>query len=379
MPIKNILNVAVISPRYGLVGGSEHFAMEVTERLALNPNLSIHVFANKWQAMSDRITFHKYPIIKFPRFFQPISTAFFVQKMISKQKFDIIHTHERIFGADIYSIHGLPHQYWIKNIRKKKRMSLFDYYTHYIETKLVMNPRCQHLLAVSQSTKEIFCQSFQLPNDKVKIVPPGVDLSKFSCNERIQCRKDIRKGLGMSESDIVILFVGMNFEIKGLPQLMTAISKTLDKNLGHSLKLIVVGKGDFQRYKFLASQLNIQDHINFTGIIAQDIEKVYLASDIFSMLSEFDTFGMTVLEAMASGMPVIVSRNVGAKDIVTHGMNGYIVDADDTDSISSHIIELLNHDFRNTLAKAASETAQKYTWDRTTEQIQTIYDLYGNQ
>jgi len=376
MPIDKKLKIAVVSPRYGLVGGSEQFAMQITERLALNPEYSIHVFANQWQKFSDRVSFHRYPIVKFPRYLQPISTAYFVKKMISKHNFDIIHTHERIFEADIYSIHGLPHQYWIKNIRKKRWLSLFDYCTHWVETKLVNNPRCQHFLSVSNSTKNIFSESFQIPKNRIQVVPPGVDLNQFLSYDRQKCRHEIRERLGLSTNDIMILFVGMNFEIKGLTHLMRAISKTLQRDLNNSLKLVVVGKGNYDYYMSLASQLNIQDHIKFTGIIHEDLEKIYLASDIFSMLSEFDTFGMTVLEAMAASIPVIVSNNVGAKDIVEHGINGYIVEAEDINLISSYIYDLLNNKHRNKLSNAAYQTALEYTWDNTADHLNKIYDTY---
>jgi len=376
MPNNKKLKIAVVSPRYGLVGGSEHFSMEITERLALNPDYSIHVFANKFKSFSDRVTFHKYPVVKFPRFFQPISTAFFIQKMISNQNFDIIHSHERVFETDIYSIHGLPHEYWIKKIRKKKWLSLFDLSTHWIEKKMVNHSRCKHLLPVSNSTKQIFSESFQLSMDNMQVVPPGIDVNKYFAYDRLQCRHEIRNQLGLKPSDIIILFVGMNFEIKGLSQLMKAISKTYQKSPNHSLKLIVVGKGNYNYYKSLASQLNIQNHIIFTGVIYEEIEKYYLASDIFSMLSEFDTFGMTVLEAMAASIPVIVSNNVGAKDIVRHGKNGFIVEAHDIDKICSYIVDLLNDNNRNELSNAAYQTALAYTWDKTTEYIRTIYETY---
>jgi UDP-glucose:(heptosyl)LPS alpha-1,3-glucosyltransferase len=376
MPINNQLKIAVVSTRYGLVGGSERFAREVTERLSLNPDYSIHVFTNQWKSCSDRIVFHKYPIIKFPRFFQPISTALFVQKMIANQNFDIIHTHERVFEADIYSIHGLPHKYWIKNIRKKKWLSLFDYCTHRIEKKMVTNPRCKHLLPVSNSTKQIFSDSLQVSRDNMQVVPPGVDINKYLAFDRMKCRHDIRERFGLNISDIVVLFVGMNFEIKGLSQLMKAISKTYQKNPSVSLKLIVVGKGNIHYYQSLASQLNIQNHIIFTGIIHEEIEKIYLASDIFSMLSEFDTFGMTVLEAMAASIPVIISNNVGAKDIVRHGINGFVVEASNTDMISACINDLLNDTNRNKFSKAAYQTALEFTWDKTTDHIRNIYDSY---
>ena len=65
--------IAVIIPKYGLVGGAERFVQELTERIARNPRYDIHVFANRWRVNSERVTFHKVPLITFPRFLTTIS------------------------------------------------------------------------------------------------------------------------------------------------------------------------------------------------------------------------------------------------------------------------------------------------------------------
>ena len=100
--ILNARKIAVVIPKHGLVGGAERFAYELTERLSLNEKYEFHVFANRWQSDSGRKTFHKVPIIRFPRFLTTISFAWFVNRKISKMNFDLVHTHDRIFDADIF-------------------------------------------------------------------------------------------------------------------------------------------------------------------------------------------------------------------------------------------------------------------------------------
>ncbi len=69
------LRVAVVVPKYGLIGGGEKFVFEVTERLAGMDDLEIHVLANRWRAASDRVRFHRIPILRFPRFATALSFA----------------------------------------------------------------------------------------------------------------------------------------------------------------------------------------------------------------------------------------------------------------------------------------------------------------
>ncbi len=101
--VSDVRKIAVVIPKYGLVGGAESFAAELTERIALNTRYNLHVFANRWTTHSERITFHKVPIFSFPKFLTTISFAYFAGLNISKMNFDLIHTHDRIFDADILS------------------------------------------------------------------------------------------------------------------------------------------------------------------------------------------------------------------------------------------------------------------------------------
>jgi UDP-glucose:(heptosyl)LPS alpha-1,3-glucosyltransferase len=140
------------------------------------------------------------------------------------------------------------------------------------------------------------------------------------------------------------------------------------------LKLLVAGKGNEKKYSRLARECGLAGDVIFSGVWKDDIEKVYLASDIFSMLSKFDTFGMAVLEAMSASLPVVISENVGAKDLVRDGMNGYVVNSADIGLISSRIEIMLDHRIRERMAEGAYKEAKNHTWDRMAEKILHIYD-----
>lgn len=368
-----VRNVAVVIPKYGLVGGGEKYALELTERIAASDRYKIHVFANQWRTQSDRITFHKVPIIAFPKFLTTVSFAWFANQEIGETNFDLIHTHERIFRADIFTMHSVPHRFWVREIRKK-RMSLFDYGTAWVEGQLIHKGKCKKYLPVSSLTKEKFLQEFTVDPDKIQIVYPGVDIDKFSRLDRQRCRQDIRQRFGLGEADTVLLFVSMNFELKGLDNLIASMARIKAKQPDAKLKLLVAGKGNEKKYSRLARECGLAGDVIFSGVWKDDIEKVYLASDIFSMLSKFDTFGMAVLEAMSASLPVVISENVGAKDLVRDGMNGYVVNSADIGLISSRIEIMLDHRIRERMAEGAYKEAKNHTWDRMAEKILHIYD-----
>ncbi|TSA11185.1 MAG: glycosyltransferase family 1 protein [Deltaproteobacteria bacterium] len=376
----NPRKIAVVIPKYGLVGGAEGFAAELTERIAQDRRFEVHVFANKWQKTSGHIAFHGVPVITFPKFLTTVSFAYFAGYKISKMNFDLIHTHDRIFDADIFTMHGIPHRIWVREVRKK-RMSLFDYATAWAEKKLVTNKRCRRFLAVSNLAKEKFLQEYKNVNpDKVQVIHPGVDIQRFQGLDRQLCRQEIRRHFGIDFTEMVILFVSMNFDIKGLDKLMMGLAKFKSKYPSEKFRLLVVGKGDADKYGRLAQNLGIKDHVIFTGVVQKEnLDRIYLACDIFSMLSKFDTFGMSVLEAMSASLPVIISGNVGATDLVKEGVNGFVVEnTSESNEISHKITWLFNADKRTSMAKEAYNTALSNSWKVVTEKIISTYEELSN-
>lgn len=370
-----VRKIAVLIPKYGLVGGAEQFAREMTERIASNPRYDVHVFANRWLTDSDRVTFHKVPLTAFPRFLTTISFAFFAGQKVAKMKFDLIHAHDRIFHADIFTMHCTPHRLWVHDVRKKA-MSLFDYGTTWVEKKLLNNRQCTKFLPVSNMTKEMFLKEYDLDPRQIQVIHPGVDVEKFHAFDRQLCRHEIREHFGIDLLDTVILFVSMNFEIKGLDRLMEALARLKTAQRSASFKLLVVGKGDRGKYTRLAKEMGIEENVLFAGVIEKDeLAKIFLASDVYAMLSKFDAFGMAVLEAMAASLPVIVSSNVGAKDLVIHAGNGFIVEEErEAGEIAGMIGLLLDRELRHRMGREAYQTALANTWEVAAKKVEMIYE-----
>ena len=365
--------VAVVIPKYGLLGGAEQFVAELTSRLAKQTGYDFHVLTNRWQAGTTKIKFHKIPIITFPKYLTTLSFAYFTQRRINRSNFSLVHSHERIFGADIFTLHGIPHRYWVHNIRRKK-MSLYDLATAWVEKKLVTQGDCQKFVAVSNLTRDIFLQEYNIDPQRVTVINPGVDIKDYATADHRLIRADIRKEYGLSSEEPIILFASMNFEIKGLDAIMISLARLKAKK--RSFKLLVVGKGNIRKYTQMAREANIVDNVIFTGPLSKEkLIRLYLAGDMFIMLSKFDTFGMVVLEAMAAGLPVIISSNVGAKDVVLEGENGFIIqDTSDAEYIASKIALLLNENIHSSMAQSAYYTAMQNTWDHVTFKYAEIYE-----
>jgi len=368
----NRKKIAVVVPKYGLVGGGERFVFELTERLANIPGYEIHVFSNKWRSESDHITFHKIPIITFPKWLTSISFAYLANRKIGKMDFDLIHSHDRIFKSNIVTLHSIPHRTWVRDIRQKRRLSLFDHGTSWTEKQMYKYSGCQMFLPVSNLVKIKLLETFQIDERKIKVIHPGVDVERFQSDNPYN-RQEIRDAFGIPESDLLILFVGMNFEVKGLDSLLSAIALLKSEYDNDQVKVLVVGKGNNKKYKALAHKLGIGEQLIFSGV-RNDIERIYQAGDILVMLSKFDTFGMVVTEAMAASLPVIISDNVGAKDLVIQGENGFVVNREDIEMIGFKINLMLNKENRLEMGKKAYNTALNQTWETMTQKILNVYE-----
>ncbi|TXT26937.1 MAG: Glycosyltransferase group 1 family protein [Gallionellaceae bacterium] len=365
--------IAVVVPKYGLVGGGERFASEVTERLAQNENFEIHVFANQWIASSERIHFHKIPAVRFPHFLNPLFFAWYVKRAIGKMKFDLVHSHHWIFKADIFSAHGVPHAGWVREVRKRNP-SLYDRAVIYIERRLMRDGASSCFLPVSTIAMEAFRREYATLPGQWQTIHPGVDMARFSSPDREVCRAEIRGRYGIGENDLLLLFVGMNFEVKGLDTIIAAVAKARRMRPEANIRLLVVGRGDERKYGKIAESAGVAGAVIFAGTQHAGLERYYRAVDAFVLFSAFDTFGMVVLEAMAAGLPVIVSPNVGAKDLVDEGVNGFVLpDFLDADAASTRIIELLDSGRRKSMGVAAQSRAGEQTWERLAGKMAGLY------
>lgn len=373
MKKKARVRIGIVVPKYGLVGGGEEHVAQLTNRISQSDEFDVHLFANQWAHVSDAISVHKIPILSFPKFLTTSSFAHFVEKETARMPLDLIHTHDRIYSADLSTLHWIPHRIWVRDVRKK-RPSLFDRVTMRVERRLAHSSRM--FAAVSHLAREKFLAEYPgIDPDRIRVIHPGVDLDQFSKPDRRKCRQEIRQQYGLTESDTVVLFVSMNYDIKGLDYLMGGIAQFRVTHPREPLKLLIVGRSSTAQYDALARTLGIHQDILYTGVIPHErIAEVYLASDLFAMPSRFDTFGLTVVEAMAAALPVIVSTNVGAKDLVTQGVNGFIVDnAKYGEQIGHALTVMINRDVRSGMSQEARKTASLYGWESCVERYLELY------
>jgi UDP-glucose:(heptosyl)LPS alpha-1,3-glucosyltransferase len=256
---------------------------------------------------------------------------------------------------------------------KIRRWLLFKNRVILMLEKRVFERGNKKIITVSNATKREILENYNVPEDKITVVYNGVNLDEFKpCSEK---RLEIRRKYNIGEDDIILMFSGYEFKRKGLKYIIKALPL-----IKSNVKLVVVSEDNPKPYKKLAIRLGVLDKIIFTGFVPE-IKDYYAASDIFIFPTLYEPFGMVVIEAMASGLPVIVSKLAGVAEIMKHGYDGLLLDDPTNLNEIAEKINLLtsNENLRKQIGENARKTAQKHSWEekarRTIEVYQEVLEM----
>jgi UDP-glucose:(heptosyl)LPS alpha-1,3-glucosyltransferase len=204
----------------------------------------------------------------------------------------------------------------------------------------------------------------------VNVIHNAVDNRVFDPRLRLARREASRRKLGLSDEDLVLILVGNDWKSKGLSCLLEAIGRLPDL----VLKLLVVGRDDRSPFDSLIKRAGMNQRVKFL-VPSSDILGFYAASDAYVGPSLHDSFAFPPLEAMACGLPVITSSQNGGCEIITDGVDGFVLrDPRDTRKLAE-LIALLYRDqaLRQRVGGAAAKTAEQYTWDENARQLEEVF------
>ncbi|NBV63484.1 MAG: glycosyltransferase family 1 protein [Planctomycetes bacterium] len=371
--------IAVISQQYGTLGGGEIFAREVTERIARTGKFDMHVFSRKWESECREVTFHRVPMWGVPRQLIPTAFAWMASRMARRMGFDLVHAQSRVADADVFSVHWCPHAFWTRDILKRKpRWS--DRLRMRLDEGMLRGAANRVYMPVSAFQQQIFQSEYGALPGEWRVVHPGVHLEAFAPEVLQPLRAPTRAALGLPADAMVILFVGMNFESKGLETIIRAVGLLKSRHPAGRAQVLVVGKGDESRFRRIAVEAGCADAITFAGAHRDGLSRFHAAADVFAMPASFETFSMATLEAMAAGLPVVISDRMGVRDIVRNGVNGFVTDSiRPTEACASRLGELLDQQRRVSLGQAARNTVAEHGWDHVAKAVMDTYQRLLNR
>lgn len=225
------------------------------------------------------------------------------------------------------------------------------------------------ILAVSRMCADHYQRYHDVPAERIRIVYHGTDTVRFSPDHRQSMRGPTRRGLGITDSEVVFLFVGHDFVRKGLAIAIRAVRRLADQ--GCPVRLLVVGQRKAGRQRALGSDAN--GVVLFTGRVT-NTSPFYAAADALVLPTFYDPCSLTVGEALASGLPVVTTRFNGASEMLTEGRDGLILDdpADDV-ALSEQLRRLFEPSVRDRMGFAARQTALRFPLERNCDEITSVY------
>jgi UDP-glucose:(heptosyl)LPS alpha-1,3-glucosyltransferase len=230
----------------------------------------------------------------------------------------------------------------------------------------------QKIIAISGMVKQDMMHWYQIPEEKITVVYNGVDIEHFHPRNR-QYREEIRKRHGIGGDERVILFVSNNFRMKGLGFLIKASAK-IEKKDHPPFKLLILGRDHQDSYLRLAREKGIFEEVVFAGS-TNEPEKYYGASDFLVHPTFYDACSLTVLEALASGLPVITTQSNGASGIITQGQEGFVIsDPRDDQVLVEKISFFLDREKVERASIAARQLAESYSLERNWREMKNVFE-----
>jgi len=340
-------------------------------------NRFVYFFPERFEklAYGSGILFNlkRYPVAFFNIVPFLLSELFWAMKIICRNQINIIHTHwlipQGLMGAIIHRLTGIPHiatihgsdLNLIKNCIFLKTLCRFIVRNSDTITVNSSYMKLQ-LLGISPSCKQ-----------KIQVIPMGIDPAKYTTDSYIDMKQ--RHGVGH-----LILSVGRLIDWKGTEFLIKAMPAVLERF--PDAKLLIIGIGPERDVLMRQTRnLGLSDRIEFPGMVpAKDLPSYYRSADVFVLPSiiragKTEGLGVVLLEAMASGCPVIGSNVGGIPDIITDGENGFLVPEQDTRILADRIVRILSDgDLREKFRMNSYDRIEEsFTWDKIAEQFSGRY------
>jgi len=364
-------------------GGAERYLADLCTRMAAEGH-EVHVFAEHRNEEYPGIYFHSVKTIPFPKSLQLLSFAIGATKEMQDGNYDITFGVGNTLKADVLQPHGGVHWVWLwRSLRAYDNPILWmmkflgrvlspkQWVNGWIENAPYKGNRLQKIVAISDMVKQDMMKWYQVPEERIAVVYNGVDIEHFHPRNR-RYREEIRRRHEIG-NEWVILFVSNNFRMKGLGFLIKALAKI--KKASHApFKLLVLGRDHQDFYLRLARGMEIFEEVVFAGS-TDEPEKYYGASDLLVHPTFYDACSLTVLEALASGLPVITTRWNGASGIITQGQEGFVIsDPRDDRILAEKIMFFLDREKMERASMAARRLAEFYSVEKNWEEMKHILD-----
>lgn len=361
------MKIALVVHDYHRAGGHSRYVAELATRFSKEHE--VHVFANKIiDDGTSGIHFHRVPAWRENALATIVSFALPATFQVGRS-FDIVHSQGFCgFLGNVFTAH-ICNRAWRQGLDKLQggatlRESVISRVAGALEHYTYASARNSQVIAVSERVARDLVRYYHCPAP-MHVIYHGTDTDFFSPEVRAHLRDGARAQFGIPNHQFVFLYVG--HLRKGARLCIQALAQVEDS------LLLCVSPSDPAEYRKFARECGQEQRVIFAGHTHQ-VEKIYAAGDALLLPTPYDSFGMVVSEAMACGLPVVVSREAGVAELIRPGENGLLLD-----HLSSHLElaermrSLQNRPWAEMLGRGGRETIEKLTWDAVAERTMRVY------
>ncbi len=359
-------------------GGAESWTCQLAER-ALTAGYDVHVVAQKF-AVSER----PLPIVRhrLPKIHSPYAFAAAIDDKLRELDLDLVHDMGFGWRFDVLQ----PHFGAARAQFERKLLSMPPLARTVRRSLTAISPRWHQaervawrqyadhrrmVIALSKLVARDLERTHGWPMERTRLIYNGVDLNRFKPQNRDMFRAEVRERLDIADEELLVLFVAHNFALKGLPSLIKAVGSL--RRSGRPVRLVALGGKASARYDRLAQQCGASECVDYLGAI-KDTAPFYAAADVFVLPTWYDSCSLVLLEALATGIPVVTTRNNGASEILTSGREGFVIDdPGDWQQLAQHIDTLLEPELRERCGVAARRLAERYPLEANYQQVMGLW------
>lgn len=282
------------------------------------------------------------------------STYFFARRIAKKLNIPIVHTYHTMYEDYAH--------YFIRN-RKLGRICVAAY------SRLLLS-KTQAVVTPTQKVQNVL-KNYGIKKEMFRI-PTGIQLSRFAKPLSVNENLALRKSLDIGEEDTILLSVGRLAKEKNISELIGFMENLTKYN--KNVKLLIVGDGPYRKeLEDEVKELGLEKYVIFTGMVAQDsVPDYYHLGDVYVSASVSETQGLTYIEAMASGLPLLCRRDECLLNVVDQGNNGFTYETEA--EFTQYVLEIMNNSvFRKRLRENSVRKSAEYAAENFSAAIESTY------
>jgi len=310
--------------KYYPYGGLERDFLRIA-KICLSHGHSVHVYTMKWEGeIPDNFSLTLIPVSAWTNDGRAKQFSEKLNIILKKNNFDIVIGFNRLPGLDVYFAADPCYQTEIKKKHGAWYRLLPRYKTYLALEKAVFSPSsATKILLLNPSHQKDFSDCYHTPASRFELLPVGIGKDRKRPAHQTELRNALRKKLKISPQEKIILLVGSNFKLKGVDRALHALA-SLPTGLRNQTHLWIVGKGNNTSMEKLTHKLAIRSNTLFWGL-QENIIDFYAAADCLIHPARLETAGMVLIEAIESGLPIIVTENCGYATYIHEAKAGEIL------------------------------------------------------